>query len=82
MAEQWPFKPLVERSSRSALTKIPLNKRGFALNWLARLMGVLFEPIRAHRNPSEMAGLPFNWLARPGGILFEPLRDYLSLTLP
>ena len=43
MAEQWPFKPLVERSSRSTLTF-------YFLLWLvaAPAGGVKFEPLHAH----------------------------------
>jgi len=67
-----PFKPLVERSSRSTLTF-------YFLLWLvaAPAGGVKFEPLHAHFVRCRHAHYLFNcWLvaAPTGGVGFEPLR--------
>jgi hypothetical protein len=48
MVEQWPFKPLVERSSRSTLTEKLCPSRLLFVLVVAPAGGVEFEPLHAH----------------------------------
>ena len=71
MAEQWPFKPLVERSSRSTLTDCLAN---FGL--ASPQGGRVFELLHAHKEALEIKA-SFCLVAVPiGGSIFEPLHAH------
>jgi hypothetical protein len=64
MAEQWPFKPLVESSNLSALTLFQCRRLVTAFWFESPRKGMIFESLRAHNFTSRLYG----------GFLFDVLQ--------